>query len=119
MNQQEHDAALELLRAKRAELTPKQVAMDLGCSESAIRGICAGCYAGNPERLLAKAVAFYSDRVQCPFAGESIPKQQCQAISSAPKPFGGNVRARWWAACQSCPLKPPRQDGADEPAPVR
>jgi hypothetical protein len=102
----EHETSLDLLRRMRQELGARQVAADLECSESAIRGVCAGCYPGTTDNILAKAERRYRGVVQCPFVGETVTLESCRNRAYSPRPFGGNLRERWWAACQACPLKP-------------
>lgn len=97
---------LEILRERRKALGTKQVAQDLGCSESSVRGLCTGHYQGSTDAMYAKVLKVYVDIVQCPFVDEPIPALQCRDRSRAPKPFGGNLRERWWTACQACPPKP-------------
>jgi hypothetical protein len=101
---------LQILIEKRQALGTKQVAADLGYSESTIRAICTDHYNGDPAKVFAEVMKVYVDVVQCPFIDEPIPAQSCRDRSHAPKPFGGSMRARWWEACQACPLKPKQEE---------
>lgn len=98
--------ALQLLIDKRKELGTKRVAADLEVSEATIRAITTGNYGGNPDNLLRKAVRQYKETIRCPFIDdEPIPMADCKARSTAPEPFGGETKRRWWLCCQSCPNK--------------
>lgn len=98
---------MAVLHAKRKELGTKAVAEALGVAESTIRAVCSPKgYPGSPDKILADVLRIYVEVVHCPFVDQDIPIHQCHERALSPKPFGGNARARWWAACQDCPRKP-------------
>mgnify|MGYP001810502792 CR=1 FL=1 len=96
---------LDVLRQKRTELGTKQVAEDLGYSESTIRVVATGNYPGDPSAIYAAVLRIYVHVVHCPHVEKAIPVDDCRNRSSAPRPVGGRGRLEWWTACQGCPHK--------------
>lgn len=99
----EDEKALDVLRAKRAELGTKKVAEILGYAEASIRLACAGKYPGKLDKLLGEVRRAWIAVVFCPYVEEQIPLDGCFERSTAPEPYGGGARLAWWRACQECP----------------
>jgi hypothetical protein len=47
----------------------------------------------------------FIDVVACPHSEQVIERHDCTHRSTAPKPFGGDAKQRWWLACQTCDHK--------------
>jgi len=90
--------------AKRAEIGTKALADSLGIKDSAVRMIGTGHYP-NPTAILNQFARQYVNVVACPHVERIIERTQCNARSSAPRPFGGLSKLIWWEACQFCELK--------------
>jgi len=100
MNQE--NELLTLFKAKREEIGTAQLADALGVKNtSTIRMICAGSYP-NPEHVLRKFAQLYVNVVHCPYIDREIGRDDCNNRSQGPRPFGGQAKLAWWAACQSC-----------------
>ncbi|EFO32469.1 regulatory protein, LacI [Roseibium sp. TrichSKD4] len=89
--------------------TKQAVADKMGVSRAAVSLYLSGRYGtigGRNDHFEAKALAAFSDRVNCPHLGFDIEKEACAEHASAAQPMSDAGALRLWIACRACPLNP-------------
>lgn len=82
------------------------VANQLGYSRPAISLALKGNYPGGTDRLAAKVIATFCDRIICPHTKHDISQGDCTDLRTRPLPQSDVSELRQWSACQSCPNNP-------------
>jgi len=93
--------------------TKQAVANELEVSRTQISLYLSGTYAkngGRVDRLEAKIIATYSNRILCPHLGEDIGQDKCADCRSGPMPMSDPAELKHWIACKSCPLNPDKEE---------
>ncbi|WP_319498801.1 MarR family transcriptional regulator [uncultured Cohaesibacter sp.] len=93
----------------------KAVADELDVSRTQISLYLADKYeqaGGRVDRLEAKIIAAYSDRVFCPHLGSDIKQSDCEDCRTASIPSSDPALLRRWIACKTCPLNPSREESS-------
>lgn len=81
------------------------VAQKLGYTRAAVSCVRRGVYAGNPDKLLTKALEVY-DLIDCPHTRRGITPDDCRAAWDMPRaPSHNPLKMELWRACQSCAHK--------------
>lgn len=98
----------QILEEQLQKLGTKQAVADrMGVSRAAVSLYLSGRYGtigGRSDRFEAKALAAFSDRVNCPHLGTDIERQACSEHATAAQPMSDAGALRLWIACRSCPL---------------
>ena len=93
----------------------KAVADELDVSRTQVSLYLSGKYAqagGRVDRLEAKVIATYSNRILCPHLGRDITQAACGDRRTGPMPMSDPVQLKHWVACKSCVLNPQREESA-------
>jgi len=98
---------LDILREQVEEAGSIQaVANQLGYSRPAISLALKENYPGGTDRLAAKVVATFCDRVLCPHSKENLSQGECTYLRTRPLPQSDVSELRHWYACRNCPNNP-------------
>jgi len=79
MTEEERQTAATLLETACQETSNAEVAKKLGYSRGAISCVRRGCYAGDADKVLAKALEIFG-RVSCPYLRREITQSECRAV---------------------------------------
>ncbi len=93
--------------------TKQAVANELDVSRTQISLYLSGTYSkngGRVDRLEAKIIATYSDRILCPHLREDISQNKCTDSQSSPMPMSDPAALKHWIACKTCPLNPSKEE---------
>ncbi|WP_321448443.1 MarR family transcriptional regulator [uncultured Cohaesibacter sp.] len=93
----------------------KAVADELDVSRTQISLYLAGKYeqaGGRVDRLEAKIIAAYSNRVFCPHLASDIKQSDCVDCRTASIPTSDPELLKRWIACKTCLLNPGREESA-------
>ncbi len=82
------------------------VANQLGYARPSISLALGGKYPGGIDKLRAKVIATYCERVVCTHTGMDMSQGQCSDMRSRPLPQSDANELRHWMSCQSCPNNP-------------
>jgi hypothetical protein len=101
---QEQQHLLDQMIAKRAEIGTKQLAEELGISQSTVRVFCTGNYSINasPQHILQLFSTKYINVITCTFTQELLNRKDCREKYNAPSPAGGYSKTQQWLCCQTC-----------------
>ncbi|SNY91424.1 hypothetical protein SAMN04515647_1645 [Cohaesibacter sp. ES.047] len=107
----------KILLEERVRLlgSKKAVADELEVSRTQISLYLSGKYeqaGGRVDRLEAKVIATYSNRILCPHLGCDITQTSCRECRTGPMPMSDPVQLKHWIACKSCPLNLTKQESA-------
>lgn len=96
--------SLERLKRMTEQSSIAAVAEKIGVSRTTLSLVVNGKYPAGLDKVLERFDRTYLD-VNCPFAGRELTRADCNARSTAPRPFGGAAKTAWWEACQVCEHK--------------
>ena len=101
MTEDERQTATTLLEAACQETSNADVAKKLGYSRGAISCVRRGCYAGDADKVLAKALDVFG-RVSCPYLRREITQNECRAVLGSATPSHDPAALAHRRACRSC-----------------
>ena len=82
-------------------------------THKASSGYLAGKYeqaGGRVDKLEAKIIATYSNRICCPHLGMDISQSECADCRTCSIPTSDPALLKQWIACKSCPINPAYQE---------
>ncbi len=82
--------------------TVQQVANTLGYSRPAISLARAGKYTAEIDKIAAKVLEVYSDRILCPHLQADITPATCVEYHTTPIPMSDPQALKHWQRCQTC-----------------
>jgi hypothetical protein len=85
----------------------KAVAETMGISRTAVSLYLSERYeeiGGRIDRFEEKALAVFSDRVNCPHLKTDLSSEDCRSYASGAMPQSDPQALKHWFACRNCPL---------------
>lgn len=92
---------LDILRAETKKSSISEVARQLGYSRPSISLVMSGRYVGSTEKIEAKVIETFTDRVSCPHLGHDITKAVCGDHHSRQMPTSDAAALRHWMTCRN------------------
>lgn len=93
---------LVLLNEQLESKSITAVADEVGYSRTAISLAKAEKYTAGMDKLAARILDVYSDRIMCPHLQSDIAPNQCREFHTAPLPMSDPSELRHWLVCQTC-----------------
>jgi len=98
---------LNILREEVARAgSIKAVADQLGYKRPSISLALNGKYVGSTDKIRAKVIATFCDRIVCPHTNADLAQADCEFIRTGPMPQSDAKALNQWTACQFCPNNP-------------
>ena len=98
---------LNILREEVAKpRTIQAVADQLGYSRVTISRALSEKYDGSTDKIRAKVIATFFDRIVCPHTNADLAQADCEFIRTGPMPQSDAKALDQWTACQFCPNNP-------------
>lgn len=82
------------------------VADELDYSRTSVSLALKGHYPGKTDKLRAKVISTYCDRLLCPHTGCDLAQDTCADLRTRPLPQSDPDELRHWLACQCCANNP-------------
>lgn len=89
---------LELLKAEVEKSSVAAVARELDYARPSISLVVHGKYPGKTDRIKARVLAVYADKIACPVTGTPMTRAEFEQIRAAPMPTSNPKRLKQWLA---------------------